>query len=81
MVTNIKNQRRDANPDDGAMSFRELTIRRVGTSVERVNNAIASRRGRKDASAAIAELQEQARQMDAGLKRLITPTPDAPGEA
>ncbi|AKM04737.1 hypothetical protein [Burkholderia pyrrocinia] len=29
----------------------------------------------------IAELQEQARQMDASLKRLIAPTPDAPGEA
>lgn len=81
MVTNIKNQRRDANPDDGAMSFQEQTIRGVGAPVEWANNSIASQRGRKDASVAIAELQEQAQQISASLKRLITPTPDAPGEA
>ncbi|RQR49530.1 hypothetical protein DIE21_19895 [Burkholderia sp. Bp9140] len=75
MVTNIKNQRRDANPDDGAMRFGEQTIRGVGAPLEWARNAIASRRGIKDASIAIAELQEQAAQMGASLERLIAPTP------
>ncbi|KER67599.1 hypothetical protein HR51_32725 [Burkholderia cepacia] len=81
MVTNIKNQRRDANPDDGAMSFSEQTIRGMGAPIESARNAIASRRGIEDASVAIAELQEQARQMGASLERLTTPTPDERREA
>ncbi|UEP39232.1 hypothetical protein LL998_28710 [Burkholderia ambifaria] len=80
MVTNIKNRRREADPDEGAMSFGEQTLRGVGAPIEWIGNSVASRRAIADASQVIAELQPQARQMAASLSRLLTPTPDGPRE-
>ncbi|MBR7963685.1 hypothetical protein KDW41_25020 [Burkholderia vietnamiensis] len=73
MVTNIKNQRRDAKPEDGAMSFREQTFRGMGAPVEWAVNSVASRQGITHASAAIAEFQQQAQRIGASLERLIAP--------
>ncbi len=81
MVTNIKNQRRDANPEDGAMSFREQTFRGMGAPVEWAANSIASRQGITRASAAIAEFQQQAQRIGASLERLIALEPEARREA
>jgi hypothetical protein len=69
LVSNVKNQRRDATPED-AMGFWMQTLKGAGAPVLWGNNLVKSWQGRHEAGAAFSQFQEQARRVGESLERL-----------
>ncbi|WP_321876965.1 hypothetical protein [Paraburkholderia bannensis] len=79
-VTNVKNRRRDTDPPEQAMGFKEQTFSGMAAPLEAVKNWRQSQQALRDAATPFTELQGLAQKLAPMLERLVAPPAGNPAE-